>query len=472
MQIIGRNKECERLERCLKETQAQLIVVSGRRRVGKTFLIDNFFENKIDFKFTGSYNQDKKTQLTNFITELNSLSNKEYAIPSTWQEAFNLLKEYILSRPKEEKTVIFFDEMPWMDSQASNFLPAFEWFWNGWGSSRENLVFILCGSATSWISEKILENKGGLFNRLTCSIFLEPFSLYETEQYLLSRNINWSRYDITLLYMVLGGIPFYLRLLDPELTVDQNINNLFFKKRGELWNEFDNLYQTLFKNSKNYIAVVEALSNKRIGLSRKDISNKTKLSNNGELSKILKDLVACGFVREYTFYGNKKKDTLYQLADYYSIFYFKYIRDNYGKDDRYWINMRDNPSRAVWAGLTFEQVCKDHINQIKNRLGILGVLTSSSSWFNDEAEIDMLIERRDGVINICEDKFSINEFEIDKEYHGKLVNKIESFKQATKSNKTIQLTMITTFGLKQNKYSNIVTNQVTLDDLFEKEKNI
>lgn len=470
--LIGREKEIRRLNRALEEREAQLIIVYGRRRVGKTFLINEYFGGDFSFKFTGAFGESKKVQLKNFVLELNRQAMTKYDVPQDWSDAFALLRDYLESKDKEKKQVVFFDEMPWMDRQKSGFLPAFEWFWNSWGSSRENLVFIVCGSATSWMIDKLDNNKGGLFNRQTCRLYLEPFNLHDTELYLKSRDIYWSRYDITVCYMIMGGIPYYLKLLDRSLSLNENIDALFFEKRSELWDEFEHLYNTLFSNSDNYIRIVEALSKKRSGLTRNEISKASGVAANGVLSKMLTDLINSGFVRINDIFGRKKRDIIYQLSDYYSLFYFRFIKDNYGKDEHLWSNSNDNPARRSWEGLTFEQICKDHIQQIKNKIGIAGVMTEISSWSkqgNDEedgVQIDLLIDRRDRVINLCEIKFSGAQFEIKKEYDIKLKNKVEVFRETTKTNKTIQMTMITTYGIKKNMYSNYVGKEITLDDLF------
>jgi predicted transcriptional regulator len=274
--------------------------------------------------------------------------------------------------------------------------------------------------------------------------------------------------------MVLGGIPYYLNLLDHSLSYTQNIDHLLFKKHGELWDEFSHLYNTLFKNSEAYIKVAEALSRKLNGMTVEELAEHTGLARNGTLSRMLSNLVSSGFVRVSRFYGNRKKAAVYQLSDYYSSFYFHYIKDNYGKDEHFWTNTLDHPARRVWAGLTFEQLCKDHIAQIKRKLGISGVLSEESVWYSagDEklgisgAQIDLLIERRDRVINLCEMKFSINEYTIDKDYDLVLRNKLDSFRKMTGTKKTLQITMITTYGVRQGKYSGLVQSQVLLDDLF------
>ena len=472
--MVGRAEECRKLERCVDRQQAQLVTVYGRRRVGKTFLINEFFDKRFDFKLTGEYKASKESQLENFILEWNRRTKSNHAIPDSWKEAFSLLREYLSSLPTTEKHIVFFDEMPWMDTPNSGFLPSFEYFWNDYGSACDHLIFIICGSSTSWMMDHIERNKGGLFNRRTCKILLEPFSLLETELYLKSLGIEWARYDIAEMYMITGGIPYYLSFLTPDLSLSENIDNLFFQKGAELRDEFDHLFRTLFENSELYIRIVETLSKKKSGMGRAELAEKAGIPVNGCLTKKLSNLVDAGFVRASSFYNQKKRDIQYQLSDYYTLFYFRFVKDHYGQDEHYWSNAVDLPSRRVWAGLTFEQLCRDHSAQIKQQLGIAGVLSEESVWFsrcNEEgssrgAQIDLVIDRRDHTTTLCEMKYSVNVFEIDKDYEIILRNKIDAFRRETGTKKSLQLALITTFGVKKNKYSNIVARQVVLDDLF------
>ena len=473
--IIGREKEIQRLDRVSREEEAQLVIVYGRRRVGKTFLINQYFSGRFDFMLTGIYNQPKEMQLKGFITELNRQTRMKQKPPADWMDAFELLRIYLEGLSEIENRVVFFDEMPWMDTQKSDFLPAFEWLWNSWAASQSHLVFIVCGSATAWMRDHLDGNKGGLFNRQTCRIYLEPFTLHETECYLHQRGIEWTRYTMVECYMIFGGIPFYLRLLDPEISLNANVDQLLFQKRAELWDEFEHLYRTLFSNSDQYIKIVQVLSQKKNGMTRKELIRESRLPGNGDLSKMLSNLRDSGFVRVSKNFANQRED-IYQLADYYSLFYFRFIQPYYGKDERFWSNGVDLPARRAWAGLTFEQVCRDHVRQIKQKLGIGAVLSEESTCrFETEtieegetpgAQIDLLIDRRDQVINLCEIKYATDEYVIDKEDEASLRNKIERLRKATKNRKSIQMTMITTYGVKQNKYSNLVNAQVTMEDLF------
>ena len=474
--IVGREEECERLEDCLRGETAQLIIVYGRRRVGKTFLINEFFDQKFAFKVTGAYKQPKAVQLRHFMMELNRRTGETLPEARDWDQAFEYLRDYLGRLDPNEKQIVFLDEMPWMDTQKSGFLAAFEWFWNDWASAQDHFVFIVCGSASAWLDEKFANNRGGLFNRQTCRLYLKPFQLSETEEFLKRKGIQWTRYEIAECYMIMGGIPFYLNQLKSRYSLSQNIDSIFFRKQGELWDEFDHLFSTLFTNSDAYVRIAEALSRKNGGLTREEIGNATGIAVNGTLTKMLNHLISSGFARVSSFYGKQKKDQRYQLSDPYTAFYFKYIKDHYGKDEHFWSNSLDNPSRRAWTGLAFEQLCKEHIPQIKRRLGISGVLSAEYVWqTRGDAElgipgtqIDLIIERRDRVINLCEMKFSVEEYMIDKTYDALLRNKMESFRRMANSRASLQITMITTYGVRRNMYSGRIQSQVVLDDLFQK----
>lgn len=477
MKIIGRKREIRELDHYVETDKSEFIVVYGRRRVGKTFLIREYFNNEFAFQVTGIHDGSKEMQLANFGMALGKYFGTR-SLPRTWLDAFSMLQKGLDELKTEGKKVVFIDEMPWMETQKSDFLRAFEAFWNGYAAWTHDILLIVCGSATTWLTDNILNNIGGLYNRCTGRLFLKPFSLGETEEYLKDRNILWSRYDIIELYMVMGGIPFYLSQLDQSSTLAKNIDDIFFKERGKLWNEFNNLYVTLFKNADAHIKVAEALASKKMGLTKSEISELTGLPCNGVLTKILDNLEGSGFVRSYVYFGNKKKETTYQLADFYTLFYYRFLKDS-KRDENYWENSLDNPSRLAWAGYSFEQVCKDHLSAIRKKLGISGVLCEHSSWFSkgdaDSGEvrrgcqIDLVIDRRDRVINICEMKFSRNEYVIDKDYDMNLRHKIGQFQRETKTRKAIQLTFVSPYGLKRGMYSSTAQSEVNAEDLFTSE---
>ena len=468
--IIGRIKEQSELMETYRATESKFVVVYGRRRVGKTFLVKEFFDDTYDFKVTGLYKKPKKTQLKNFYLALLEYGAEVKKVPSDWLEAFADLKKLLKSIMVDRKKIVFIDELPWLDTRQSEFLAAFESFWNGWGAQQNDIMLVVCGSATTWITKKILSDKGGLFNRAARRLYLMPFTLQETERYLVSRGIHWNRYDIVECYMTMGGIPYYLKLLDNELSYLANIDTIFFKRKGPLWDEFDHLYETLFGTSKGYLKIIETLATKKSGLTRKEVIDETHLEDNGLLTEMLKNLSDSQFVRAYNTFGYNEKNVVYQLSDYFTLFYLRFMKGKQNPDEHFWTHFLDNPAKSSWAGQTYEQVCKDHINQIKKAIGISAVLTDISAWqgssASGKAQIDLVIDRRDRTINICEIKFSVGEFVIDKDYEENLRKKIQVFREATNSRKSLQLIMITTFGVRQNAHSGIMQSQVRMDDLF------
>lgn len=469
--FIGREYEIRQLEKYRNSKESEFIIVYGRRRVGKTFLVKEFFDDTYDFHVTGLYKKPKKMQLKNFYLALLEYGADVKKVPSDWLEAFAELKKLLKSIKEKRKKIVFIDELPWLDNRQSEFLGAFESFWNGWGAQQNDIMLVVCGSATTWITKKILSDKGGLFNRAARRIYLMPFTLQETERYLVSRGIRWSRYDIAECYMTMGGIPYYLKLLDNELSYLANIDAVFFKRKGPLWDEFDHLYETLFGTSKGYLKIIEALATKKSGLTRKEIIDETHLEDNGLFTEMLKNLSDSQFVRAYNTFGYNEKNVVYQLADYFTLFYLRFMKGKQNPDENFWTHYLDNPAKSSWAGQTFEQVCKGHILQVKKAIGISALLTDISSWQGTseggKAQIDLIIDRRDRTTNICEIKFSMGEYTIDKDYEERLRKKVQVFREATKSRKALQLVMITTYGVRQNTHSGIVQSEVTLDDLFE-----
>jgi len=410
-------------------------------------------------------------QLTNFHIALQKVYPAiERSPTSDWFSAFQQLIAYI-ECVKETPKVIFFDELPWFDTQASAFIQALEHFWNSWASARNDIILIVCGSAASWMINKLINNKGGLYNRVTKRIKLAPFSLNECELFLNSKSTVLDRYQIIQLYMAFGGIPFYWDEVMPGKSAAQNINEICFSENGLLRNEFPNLFRSLFNNYQKHEAVINALTQKAKGLSRDEIINSTGLPNAGSTTKILTELEESGFIRKYTPFGKKSRNSLYQLSDFYSLFYQRFIKNSLTINQDNWLTFIDSPKYRVWSGYAFEQVCLHHLPQIKQALGISGVQTSVSAWRSkskmEGAQIDLVIDRRDQVINLCEMKYSINPFTIDNKYAEELRNKTGVFKSETNTRKSVFLTMITTFGLKSNSYSTgLVQNDLKMDILF------
>ncbi|MEY4903569.1 MAG: hypothetical protein RLZZ292_1384 [Bacteroidota bacterium] len=471
--IIGRKEEIALLQSLQQSEQSAFVAVYGRRRVGKTFLIRSFYEGQFTFQLTGIANVGTSNQLTNFHSALvRSFPQFEDSnVAKDWFQAFQQLSSAIEGLPKEGKKVFFLDELPWLDTLNAQFIPALEHFWNSWASARTDIILIVCGSAASWIINELINNTGGLYNRVTHPIQLEPFTLSECEAFFQAKSPGFDRYQLVQLYMVFGGIPFYLDFIDPRKSATQNINDLCFTQRGRLRNEFQKLYASLFKKADKHIAIIEALAQKAIGLERDTLLKAAKLSNGGTTSTILRELEESSFIRKYNAFGKAKNNTIYQLTDFYSLFYLKFIKNATLFDDNFWINGIDTPEIRAWSGYAFEQVCLLHLPQIKNALGIASVQTQTSAWIGSDgkqkAQIDLVIDRRDQVINLCEMKFSIQPFTIDKEYAENLLKKRTVFKDSTKTQKALWLTLITTFGLTSNTHAQSLVHQsLTMDALF------
>jgi len=468
--IIGRETEMKRLTEYLNSEKTELVAVYGRRRVGKTFLIKRFFDEKFVFYLSGAENASKKQQLFNFTAALNRHSGTENPIAEDWQHAFLQLEQYLRSIKTKGRKIIFIDELSWLDNAKSGFLSAFEYFWNTFASAQKEIFLVICGSATSWIMNNIIKNRGGLHNRVTRQIALEPFTLNETEQFLKSKKIVLSRLQIAECYMILGGIPYYLEQLEKSLSLSQNIDSLFFKKNATLRNEYSKLYASLFKSPEKYMKIIEALAKKRKGLTRDEIVKFSNISNGGGLTTMLEELELCGFILINNNFSTKKKLQLYQLTDFYSLFYLHFVQDKKGTNSDYWSSLIDNSKHKAWAGYSFELLCRTHISQIKRALSIGGVVSYTSGWRSKDAEngtqIDFLIDRNDNIINLCEMKYSAKEFVITKTYDENLRNKRCAFIEETKTKKTVHITMITTYGVKHNEYWNGIQSEMLLEDLF------
>ena len=470
--LIGREKEKQILLNALTEEYSQFIAVYGRRRIGKTFLIRESYEYKFYFQFTGAAKTTARKQLARFRLALKEQGLKDVLTLTNWMDAFSELKRFINQQP-EGKKVIFLDELPWMDAPRSNFLSELESFWNGWASARKDIVFIVCGSSTAWMVKKIIKNKGGLHNRLTHRINLKPFSLHLCEEMMKSRGISLTRKQVLEGYMIFGGVPYYWSLLNRGASLTQEISRLIFSEDGDMYDEFNMLYASLFKKPEPYIKVISLLAKKKMGMTRQELITIGKIEDNGALTEILKDLEWCGFIRGYSMIGNKIKNEVYQLIDHYTLFYYEFIHEQ-RHGNNFWQAMQGKPQYNTWCGLAFERVCLWHIEQIKNKLGISGILTNEYAWRtspNKEKEysgvqIDLLIERSDGIIDLCEMKYSKDKYTISETYEKELIHKKNIFVEVTKTKSAVHTIMVTTYGINHNSYSHEIQNEIELNDLF------
>lgn len=477
--IIGREAEIRELQERYASNTPQFVAVYGRRRVGKTFLIDQALKGRITFRHTGlspvEHHGKKnlmKEQLKNFYFSLLNYGMKKSKCPSSWLEAFFMLEKHLQSIDDGSRQVVFLDELPWLDTARSGFITALEAFWNGWGCHRDNFMLVVCGSATSWMLDNLINNYGGLYGRLTGDIKLSPFTLKECETFFNSKNVRMLRYDIVQSYMAVGGIPYYLGYFEPGLSLPQNIDKLFFVKNAKLQGEYDRLFASVFSKPEEVKRIVNFLSTRRSGYTQEQIAQKTGFTQGGTLSNMLKTLIASEFVMKYVPFGFSKRQEHYKLIDPFCIFFLRYVPENTGYTTSFWQESHTSQSIVSWRGFAFEEVCLLHTDQIKQALGIQGVASRQSSWAlrgdddKDGTQVDLLIERADHIVNMCEMKFYGEEFTVSKSYYQKLNQRKKSLSERIAKRQIIHSTLVTTYGLKYNEYSGAFQKVVKMDDLF------
>ena len=471
--IIGRKNELEILDRVYNSRKSEFLVLYGRRRVGKTFLVDTRFEDLFTFRITALANTPLNQQLINFQTTFNAAADAASGLaqpPKNWFDAFQSIIKWAALNKRPRK-VIFFDELPWFDVYESDFLSALEHFWNSWASKRSDILLIGCGSAASWMINKLIHNHGGLHNRITERIALQPFTLAETEEFLKSKGAVYDRYQLLELYMAMGGIPHYLENVQVNRSIAQNIDRMFFTPGAILNIEYTDIFRSLFSNSEKHIAVVEALAQKSKILNRSELLEAAHIKDGGTASVVLEELEQSGFIKRYFPFGKAKRDALFRLVDPYSLFYLTFVRDAKAEGQGAWLTQFQSPKWRAWSGYAFEYLCRYHIDAIKKQLGIGSVYAEISTWRSSKSEkgaqIDLVIDRNDRVINICEIKFSVAPYTITKSYSDNLSHKLAVFRAETGTKKTLFLTLITTFGLSPNIYAQqLVNDSVDMNALF------
>lgn len=467
--LIGRNEEQRKLLKAHNSEYSQFITVYGRRRVGKTFFIRETFKYKFTFEHSGLANTGIRGQLENWQSSM-KYHGCPVSRPKTWIEAFDQLKNLIISS-REKRKVIFIDEMPWMDTPRSGFIGALEGFWNGWASARKDITLIVCGSATSWIINKLIKNKAGLRGRVTTKIQILPFTLEECEKYASSAKLGMQRNQIVECAMIMGGIPYYWSFLDKGKSLAQNIDDIFFNENGELHGEYDELFSSLFKRPEPYVKIIELLGSKKTGMTREEIIG-CGITDNGKLTDILNDLEQCGFIRKYAAYGYQANHARFQLLDPYTLFYLQFIKGNLKKDERFWSHNIGKPIYNNWCGLAFERICLLHVNQIKQALGIAGVVSGVCSWMVEKSEqrpgaqIDLILDRDDNIINLCEMKYTRERFAITADYKDKVLNKRARFLEVADKNKGVHMILVSAQGAVRNSYLDEFQKVVTIDALF------
>lgn len=468
--LLGRKREKAELMRCYNSNQAEFAIVYGRRRVGKTFLVNKTLGDKFSFYYTGSHSASKARQLERWALTLHNYGLPNVPVLNNWYHAFDALQQ-LLSQSSSQRKVVFLDEMPWIAGSNREFVAALEDFWNAWAMLRGDILLIACGSATSWMVDHLIENRGGLHARITSRIYLKPFNLHETEIFLQSKGCLWDRYQILQCYMCFGGVPFYLNLLDTSLSVAQNVDLLYLNPGATLHSEFSELYGALFGGREVYTDIVKLLASHHYGCTRQEIQEAVHCQG-GTLTRVLNNLLNSDFIIGYNQYGNKKKLTIYRLTDMFTLFYLRFVDGQPHLDTNVWQRSEQSPRVRVWQGLCFEVVGLLHIEQIKRALGLTVVASTSSAWRsttgddNAGAQVDLVIERADRIIHLCEFKFSIEPYSITADYDKKLRTRMAIFRNATSTRKSLVTTFVTTYGVLPGRHSGIVHSQVTMDDLF------
>ena len=477
--MIGRNREARELNRLFDSGKAEFVAIYGRRRIGKTYLVDQVFKDKITFRHAGISPVDDERgnslgrQLEHFYLSLQLQGMEKDKRPKSWLEAFFLLEKHLQEIDDGSRQVVFIDELPWLDTPKSGFIAAFEAFWNSWGCHRDNLMVIVCGSANSWIVDKLINNHGGLYGRLTYEIKLYPFTLQECEEYLQSRGIRYSRYDIAQCYMILGGIPYYYGFFRPDYSVAQNIDMLFFARQGKLKDEYRRLFRSVFKNPELMQRITAFLATKRIGYTRGELSDALKLKEGSVFKDALNALLASDFIEKYVPFGKDRREVYYKLSDPFCLFYIRFLYEKNGIEEMYWQKNLNTQTLNVWRGFAFENVCFAHVPQIKRALEIGGVSSRQSAWIvRGEGEkkgmqVDLIIERDDHIYNMCEIKYYNREFALDRAYYERVRERIDTLVEEIPRNTAVHSTLITASGLKQNEYSAVFAKVITLDDLFK-----
>lgn len=482
--IIGRTREQNILRELLKSSKAELLAIYGRRRVGKTFLVRNFFENEscVLFYCSGIKEGRIADQINEFAKQIGKTFYNGASITARkcWLDAFEDLSKAIEQISKSKKVVLFFDELPWMATPRSKLLQALDYYWNRYWSHDQRLKLIVCGSSASWIIDKIINNKGGLYNRITRTINLEPFSLKEADLFLLTNGLQLNQNQVLDLYMILGGIPHYLGLLRKGLSITQNIDELCFQKDGALVKEFDRLFSSLFDGAEICTNLIRTIAKHRYGIGQAQLIKESGVSDGGGTERKLKELEEAGFVTKFIPFGHQEKGIYYKVIDEFTLFYLRWIEPNLktilkqNQSNSYWLAKSKSPHWKSWSGLAFESICYKHLTQIQKALNIPDGADIGTWRYTPRKEdykgtqIDLLFDRNDKAITICEIKFNEQSFSIDKDYAHNLLNKVEIYRKQTRTIKQIFLAMIVSNGLKPSMYSEeIIHNVVTLKDFFK-----
>jgi len=481
MEIYSRHAERQVLSQLLERDRSSFLAVFGRRRIGKTFLIRNFYLNRGTlFHVTGVPRETARNQLRNFNEVLCDVfhGGEAQKAPATWREAFDCLRKAIASHSTGGKIIVFLDELPWLATHKSGFVQALTYCWNRYLEADPRVILVVCGSAASWMINNIIDDKGGLYGRLTPQMPLLPFNLAETEEYLNCRGIVLDRQQISEIYMATGGVAKYLDLVPCGRSSAQVIQYLFFSRGAEsLSGEFDRLFKSLFQHADRHLNVVRVLAKRQEGYTRSRLVKEANLRSGSVQVRVIRELRESGFISEMRPFGARKKGSIYRLSDEFSLFCLKWERElkdaQVQAQDNYWMELHRTPKWRAWSGYAFERLCFNHVPQILRALGIAGMHCNISGWSTQAgsgskrgAQVDLVIDRPDHCIHICEMKFSEEPFVITGHVAETLKEKVARFVEHTGTRKTTFLTLITCHGIGAGRERLTIQNELTVDDLF------
>ncbi len=481
--VIGRKAEIQTLDSVWKSRAPELVALYGRRRIGKTYLVRQVLGKRgLFIEATGIKNASMRVQIANFTKIISDVfaGGLPLEAPSSWSNALALLTRELKKLPKSKKAILFLDELPWMATRRSGLIQALDYYWNTQWSRIPNLKVILCGSAASWILDNLVNAKGGLHNRLTRIIHLAPFDLRETKLFLEARGVKMKERQIVDVFLVTGGVPYYLEQIRRSRSAVQNIDALCFRPSGILYSEFPRIFRALFEQAETNLRIVKEIARYRYGLDRNRLLAALKMKSGGSFNKRIAELEAAGFIRAFRPYGKATRDTSYRVIDEYSLFYLRWIEpeihSGFEFSRAHWKKVTNSPAWFSWAGYAFEDLCLKHTQQICNALEIGEIRSRAAVWrhvpkkgkSDQGAQIDLLFDRDDDTITICAIKYSTAPFVIDKSYAEVLMKKVRVFEEKTRTKKQLLIAMITAGGLKPNLWAKeLIDHHIDLTDLFQ-----
>jgi hypothetical protein len=408
--FVGRKNELRMLNDAYRSGKDELVVLYGRRRIGKSSLVKRFAEKKkAYYEFEALEGETTPGQINHFLQQLKKqiddpiLDSVRFA---NWEQVFTYLTEKVINRKSKVKKILFLDELPWMAAGRIRLVSLLKYYWdNHWKS--KHVMLILCGSVASFMVKKVLHSNA-LYGRTTIEILLKGFSPEEAARLLSKKR---SREETLNYQLVFGGVPKYLEQINTSQSFNKNMNTLCFSPHGIMLKEVERIFYSQFREPRTYLKIINLLKNGIFSLS--EISSKTKIPSGGGLKQYLKNLERAEMIRSYIPFdrsGNSKFKK-YTLADEFLVFFFKYMGPNLrvikeSSSRRLFETLTQN-SFDSWLGFAFERFCLKHAGLLALVMDFADDILLASPYFkkNDERfQIDLLYQRADRVITVCEIK--------------------------------------------------------------------